>query len=696
MLDGHSPQIALSMSLLSAGQGSLSVTPDWFGLKNVSVAVEDPVSRWPNQPISITLSSPLPSNSPVTSNVDWNLAFGTVSATPGNYVVVVTACDINNLCSTMNGNVVIVLPHKVKKVVDQVLAPIYSYFPPPPPPVPTQMATVIPIPASTPIPAPAKTTVSVIPRPSLQSISSGKVSAAPISASSSANSSSTNSSAANPFLPWAALAALAGMTAYTATKKAVYIPASETTASVMPAVFRSNETATNQALDGTPPPAPTPEPASPPSPPKPVSTPTPKSAAITTSNGNQSDSTPSWLSDFMQSLRSLYGAYALKDLVFTTLDSGKISVSAKNLLPGTRLQFFEKVVQKSEYDFKPGSYSPDTIFSRVGNGLLEDATDGPALVFSAGVSLLANLWNYGKDAKSPQDFIQKTFGNREFGVSTGVDTGIGVFVGLLAAAVVVLGLAGLSAIGITVTLPLWAAIAITAGIGIGIGVALDLLGVPKLLKNLINGGLEILPPVTKILQTKLMSGVQNIWNDAPGFFQQNIIQPVQKVWDDAPSFFQQNIIQPAQKVLNKANTFVQQKVIQPVQKVLNKVTTTIQQKVIQPAQKVLNKVTTTIQQKVIQPAQKVLNKVTTTIQQKVIQPAQKVLNKVTTTIQQKVIQPAQKVLNKVTTTIQQKVIQPVQKAWNSLASAVKNIGKPASTPKSTPSTPAQKISARRR
>jgi len=47
-----------------------------------------------------------------------------------------------------------------------------------------------------------------------------------------------------------------------------------------------------------------------------VSTPTPESAAITTSNGNQSDSTPSWLSDFMQSLRSLYGAYALKDLVF--------------------------------------------------------------------------------------------------------------------------------------------------------------------------------------------------------------------------------------------------------------------------------------------------------------------------------------------------------------------------------------------
>ncbi|MGA7608166.1 MAG: Ig-like domain-containing protein, partial [Anaerolineales bacterium] len=143
-LDGHSPKIVFSMSLLSAGKGSLSVTPNWFGLKNVSVAVEDPLHRWPNQPISITLSNPLPSTLEVTANVDWNLAFGTVPATPGNYVVVVTACDINNICGTMNGNVLIVLPHKVKKVVDQVLALIYSYFPPPPTPVPTEIATQIP------------------------------------------------------------------------------------------------------------------------------------------------------------------------------------------------------------------------------------------------------------------------------------------------------------------------------------------------------------------------------------------------------------------------------------------------------------------------------------------------------------------------------------------------------------------------
>jgi Bacterial Ig-like domain len=164
-LDGHSPKIALSMSLLSAGQGSLSVTPDGFGLKNVSVAVEDPLNRWPNQPISITLSNPLPSNSPFTANVDWNLAFGTVPATPGNYVVVVTACDINNICGTMDGIVIIVLPHKVKKVIDQVLSPIHSYFPPPPTPVPTQMATQIPIPASTPIPAPARTSPKAKPQP---------------------------------------------------------------------------------------------------------------------------------------------------------------------------------------------------------------------------------------------------------------------------------------------------------------------------------------------------------------------------------------------------------------------------------------------------------------------------------------------------------------------------------------------------
>ena len=156
MLDGHPPQIALSMSLFAAGQGSLSITPDEFGLQNVSAAVEDPLNRWPNQPINITLSNPLPSTSPFTANVDWNLAFGTVPATPGNYVVVITACDINNICGTMDGNIIIVLPHKVKKVIDQVLSPIYSYFPPPPTSVPTQMAAQIPTPASTPIPAPTR------------------------------------------------------------------------------------------------------------------------------------------------------------------------------------------------------------------------------------------------------------------------------------------------------------------------------------------------------------------------------------------------------------------------------------------------------------------------------------------------------------------------------------------------------------
>ena len=207
---------------------------------------------------------------------------------------------------------------------------------------------------------------------------------------------------------------------------------------------------------------------------------------------------------------------------------------------------------------------------------------------------------------------------------------------------------------------------------------------------------KVLNNVTTFVQQKVIQPAQAALNNLTTFVQQKVIQPAQKVLNNVTTFVQQKVIQPAQKVLSKVNTTVQQKVIQPAQKVLNKVNTTVQQKVIQPAQKALNKVNTTVQQKVIQPAQKVLNKVNTTVQQKVIQPAQKVLNKVNTTVQQKVVQPAQKVLNKVNTTVQQKVIQPVQKAWNSLASAVKNIGKPASTPKSTPSTPAQKISARRR
>jgi hypothetical protein len=204
---------------------------------------------------------------------------------------------------------------------------------------------------------------------------------------------------------------------------------------------------------------------------------------------------------------------------------------------------------------------------------------------------------------------------------------------------------------------------------------------------------KALNQVATTVQQKVVQPVQKALNQLATTVQQKVVQPVQKALNQLATTVQQKVVQPVQKALNQLATTVQQKVVQPAQKALKKVTTTIQQKVIQPAQKALNQVNTTVQQKVIQPAQKALNQVNTTVQQKVIQPAQKVMNQVNTTVQQKVIQPAQKVMNQVNTTVQQKVVQPAKNFLNSLVSTVKNIGKPASAPKSTPSTPVQKTTA---
>jgi hypothetical protein len=73
----------------------------------------------------------------------------------------------------------------------------------------------------------------------------------------------------------------------------------------------------------------------------------------------------------------------------------------------------------------------------------------------------------------------RTVKNREFWVSTAVDFGISVAVGVAAAAVV--------GMFVTATTPLWMAVAATAVVGIGIGYFLDAFEIPKQLKQLLGG-----------------------------------------------------------------------------------------------------------------------------------------------------------------------------------------------------------------
>lgn len=101
------------------------------------------------------------------------------------------------------------------------------------------------------------------------------------------------------------------------------------------------------------------------------------------------------------------------------------------------------------------------------------------------VSLWQNFWQFGADPSKGSTFWERTLKNREFWVSTVVDTAVSVVVGLAAAAAVAGVIAGAIALGFTAaaTAPLWAVVGVAAIVGIGIGFGVDALGIPKIAKD---------------------------------------------------------------------------------------------------------------------------------------------------------------------------------------------------------------------
>lgn len=172
-------------------------------------------------------------------------------------------------------------------------------------------------------------------------------------------------------------------------------------------------------------------------------------------------------------------SWDLRHLKFKPLPSGNVSVSASGLPRGMRADYFKDVVNP-DFNFRPGPYKPSTVGSIVKNGLIKSAMS--SLPTAAGLSLLVNTYEYGKDATSLDDFSDKTLENREFWVSTAVDTAISVAIGAVAAvaAVAILG----------ATAPVWGTVLLAAGIATGAGVLLDAAGLPKFIKDSVNAGLE--------------------------------------------------------------------------------------------------------------------------------------------------------------------------------------------------------------
>lgn len=174
--------------------------------------------------------------------------------------------------------------------------------------------------------------------------------------------------------------------------------------------------------------------------------------------------------------------------VIVKLESGQISVSA-NRPAGTRLDYKVSVVDEG-FEFAGTKYNPSTVGNITSKGLLKSAVSKGALALTGLVAFGSNMWEFGRDEEfgSPE-YWDAAVKNREFWVSTGVDFGVSVLVGLAAAGVVAASIAGFVALGVTAaaTAPLWAVVGVTVIVGIFIGMGVDALGIPKMAKTWLNG-----------------------------------------------------------------------------------------------------------------------------------------------------------------------------------------------------------------
>ncbi len=139
------------------------------------------------------------------------------------------------------------------------------------------------------------------------------------------------------------------------------------------------------------------------------------------------------------------------------------------------------------FEFYGTRYAAGTVASRTAGGLWRNARSKGSLALAGVVALGQNLWQYGTDPTQGTTFWDRTVRNREFWVSTGVDFGISVLVGLAAAAVVAGAIALLAgtAVGTFLAMPA-VAIVVTLGVSLGIGWGLDSLRVPDKLKAFLN------------------------------------------------------------------------------------------------------------------------------------------------------------------------------------------------------------------
>jgi len=197
-----------------------------------------------------------------------------------------------------------------------------------------------------------------------------------------------------------------------------------------------------------------------------------------------SGKTIKWLGKGVKAVQSIGRALTASAIQFVAHESGYVGVRV-----GDAVTEGSKIAFRGHYGFRGTRYNPSTVARITGRDLIKGARSKWALGISAVTSLAANLYDYGLGEHRDKGILSP-----EFAASTMVDYGLAAGAGLVAAGTVAivggLATAGLAALGLTVTAPLWLALGATAIVGVGIGLALDHFGVGDGLKAKVVDGFK--------------------------------------------------------------------------------------------------------------------------------------------------------------------------------------------------------------
>jgi len=167
-------------------------------------------------------------------------------------------------------------------------------------------------------------------------------------------------------------------------------------------------------------------------------------------------------------LKVVRGVDRATGLVVAELEGGYVSVSAPAAV-------------REELRLAGTRYLPSTVTEATETSLLRSAAGKASLVVSAVASLGTNLYEYGLG-----EHKDKGIGSQEFWVSTGVDFGLSISIGLFAAAFVV-GVA--AATGAVVAAPVL--LVATPIVGVILGVGAEIAGVAPTMKDGLNEFIDV-------------------------------------------------------------------------------------------------------------------------------------------------------------------------------------------------------------